>query len=647
MMWNSALFANKLAGGQPAEFCRKWSPDSSLGCVSSLGGPRGTRVPRPPKSRASMKGAAMSPITDLAQGELEAQISKWNRAVNAGNGALQARMTLKALLLEKERRHVVAFTDEQLAAAIARYQSKVKAGHKGAAMVLERLRGEHVRRTAAPVSREPRIHGPPPQGTARPRNWRLVALFAATGASALIVSVIAGRWYASWRDDSDFAIATKAADPSWQEFEGLIACYERYSTKHPGGAHVREAEDHAAFFRAACAARDAEADSDAAIASYERYLEQCPLGLHAEQARDHVDFLRSALGAQAARDDAVAALAAYEPYVASHPQGAHSAEAQDHVAFLKAALLAGNAGDASRGAIEAYEQYLQPHPQGVHASEARDHVAFLRARQEARVAADDTGAALAAYRRYIALNPTGRHAAEARDHAAFLEAARAGSHARNDTPKAIDAYKEYLAARPDGQHASEARDRIDELTAIKPLGFFVAKEVPGPASFSWNGSSLEQHHPPLRLKDKQRRFLVVVISVRSDQFVPSEAQYRQFKTQDGERDRPKKEPYPPRDHVRFHDPRRFSVILGDGRAYQGEVFGEYSPGLLGSSTEGFIEGTQRRVYYQLPPHADKRETIAIGVVLAAQDCEAPFRVVLDDRPPLDVPAKQMAIPRAR
>ena len=104
----------------------------------------------------------MSQIADLAPEELQAQVRSCTRAIGAGDTVPAVHATLKTLLLEKERRHVIAFTDEQLAAAIARYQSKVEAGDRGAAMVLYRLQGGFINGTQRRV-----FYQSPPNGEKR------------------------------------------------------------------------------------------------------------------------------------------------------------------------------------------------------------------------------------------------------------------------------------------------------------------------------------------------------------------------------------------------------------------------------------------------------------------------------------------------
>jgi hypothetical protein len=93
-------------------------------------------------------------VSELTTQQLEAQIQRFAKAVKIGKGSAQARKTLMAFLLEKERRHISAFTDEQLKSAIDRYNRKVAAGDRGAAKVLDRLQREHARRQqAAEMSR--------------------------------------------------------------------------------------------------------------------------------------------------------------------------------------------------------------------------------------------------------------------------------------------------------------------------------------------------------------------------------------------------------------------------------------------------------------------------------------------------------------
>jgi hypothetical protein len=94
----------------------------------------------------------MLQVAELTPEQLEARIRKWTRVFKTGTGDPEVRTKLKALLLEKEKRHVVAFTDEQLAATIAQYREKVRAGGRGADEILERLIQEDTRRKAPSAS---------------------------------------------------------------------------------------------------------------------------------------------------------------------------------------------------------------------------------------------------------------------------------------------------------------------------------------------------------------------------------------------------------------------------------------------------------------------------------------------------------------
>ena len=90
----------------------------------------------------------MLQIAELTPKQLEMAIGKWHRVVKAGNGAPRAWLALKALLFERERRHIAAFTDEQLSAAIGRYYKGAVTGDRGAKRILGRLTKEQLRRRA-------------------------------------------------------------------------------------------------------------------------------------------------------------------------------------------------------------------------------------------------------------------------------------------------------------------------------------------------------------------------------------------------------------------------------------------------------------------------------------------------------------------
>lgn len=156
-----------------------------------------------------MKASTITRISELAPEQLEVRIREWGQAFKARNQDPQVRAALKAHLVEKERRQIVAFADEQLAAAIVTYQEKVRAGSRGGGEVLERLMKEEARRrnianplgTSAPTARDgavsadqlrrrvPTNSGPRPRGTTN----EAAACSRTAGRSAMVVCDVVPR----------------------------------------------------------------------------------------------------------------------------------------------------------------------------------------------------------------------------------------------------------------------------------------------------------------------------------------------------------------------------------------------------------------------------------------------------------------------
>jgi len=112
---------------------------------------------------AGHEPSAACPICELTDEQLAAQIAEHTRRMRSMNGDQQARPTLKAFLLEKERRQIAVLTDAQLSAAIERYQSKASSGDEKATGVLDRLiaeraRREHSAEASIEGGQEPRQH---------------------------------------------------------------------------------------------------------------------------------------------------------------------------------------------------------------------------------------------------------------------------------------------------------------------------------------------------------------------------------------------------------------------------------------------------------------------------------------------------------
>jgi len=616
----------------------------------------------------------MQRISELAPEVLDAEINKWTETFKSGCDP-EARSTLKTLLLEKERRKLVAFTPTQLVAAIRSYETKVKEGHPGTADVLKRLVRERNRReqsvanrtdngdarrpqskngasggTEARVASTPRPHAQPQgsSGAGRPTSWkRITRRTTIVVIPTLIIIYALGSWYTSWHDESDFAAAMDTARQADRDVGDIIEYFEWYLRSHVSGAHVSEAADHQAYFQALHSAREAGSDLEQALAGYERYIERDESGRHVDEARDHIAFLSSAIVEREAKHDTKRALQAYQSYLASYPQGQHAEEASDHVDFFSAEGRADNSDGDPSEAIDAYEHYLAVHRQGKHVAEATEHLAFLRAVEEVRQAGEDPAVGIASFRRYLASYPKAYHLGEARDRADFYEA---GSKALSETEPAADAvaaYEQYLAAHPDGHFADEARRRIERLAAVKALGFFIAEELPGPGNFVFDGRSASRQQKPFVLANKQKRYLVIVASIRSAQFIPTETKYQELKTKDADSSKTNRQPYPPRDHIRFYDAKQFWLILADGRTYQSEMFGDYSRGFFGCTTESFISGAQIKAFYKSAPNPNEFETLAIVFVLDAEDCEPPFKLGLNDRQAVVVPSERLPAPRGR
>lgn len=142
---------------------------------------RPTRADPAGTPAAGQEPSAVCPICELTDEQLAAQIAEHTRRMKSMTGDQQARASLKAFLLEKERRQITALSDAQLSAGIERYQSKASSGDEKATGVLDRLIGERARRehsaeARAEDGREPEQHQQPEGEDRAPTDpfvWRI------------------------------------------------------------------------------------------------------------------------------------------------------------------------------------------------------------------------------------------------------------------------------------------------------------------------------------------------------------------------------------------------------------------------------------------------------------------------------------------
>jgi hypothetical protein len=211
--------------------------------------------------------------------------------------------------------------------------------------------------------------------------------------------------------------------------------------------------------------------------------------------------------------------------------------------------------------------------------------------------------------------------------------------------KQTDGERPVMLIRQDGnEHAVELKKtespEISQTGTFKPLGFAIAKSVPtyrlSTVHASWTGS---QRYALQETKDPNEQFFIVVISARSDCFIPSETQYLALKK---EREA-MKESIVSHERIRIYDPKRFQLILPNGQKLQGEMISEWASGSL---CNGFSLNN-RKEFSKTVPLSDEIETIAVAWTLGINSCNLPVKVSIDDMMPITVPDQKFNAPQGR
>jgi hypothetical protein len=170
---------------------------------------------------------------------------------------------------------------------------------------------------------------------------------------------------------------------------------------------------------------------------------------------------------------------------------------------------------------------------------------------------------------------------------------------------------------------------------IKPTGYLVASELSG------GGNTL-------RPKADGMTFVVVCVDVPVELLMPTEAEYQTIrareqeqKKNDAEAKDKDKEPLA-RDRYRILDPRRFTVVLADGRGERAEAIAYWE----WASLMGFHDGTLTMSITKAKPTDKEEREIRIAVAIVVKEAEAkpPFRLQLDREVAQRVPNTELKLP---
>ena len=141
----------------------------------------------------------------------------------------------------------------------------------------------------------------------------------------------------------------------------------------------------------------------------------------------------------------------------------------------------------------------------------------------------------------------------------------------------------------------------------------------------------------MKTEDKDKIFLVVTVSIPTDELITTEAEYRTMKhEQDSSKIEAgeKKISLPAKEYCRIYSPQRFTVILADGRGYHGQLIARKN-----STGMGFSSSC---TYWQSfassqSPEVPKNETVDVAFVVDEKDSRPPFQIQLDRNTTVTVP----------
>lgn len=169
--------------------------------------------------------------------------------------------------------------------------------------------------------------------------------------------------------------------------------------------------------------------------------------------------------------------------------------------------------------------------------------------------------------------------------------------------------------------AADAGRKPDQELAAKPTGFYT-----------------EALSPTSERSTKGRQNLVVVVSVSSELFIPSNEEYIELQDE-----YPDLFTYYRRSQVRVFDSGRFKLILKDGWGFRPDRL------ILRAQQGGgdVVVNSARRCVVHYGEEPPPTTQVRLAWLLDAKDWTLPFKFQLDDFEPVSVPGKQVSVPASR
>lgn len=126
----------------------------------------------------------------------------------------------------------------------------------------------------------------------------------------------------------------------------------------------------------------------------------------------------------------------------------------------------------------------------------------------------------------------------------------------------------------------------------------------------------------------------IAVSLPARCFFPTDDQYKKMLQEAEENSRPRS----PR-HVKVYDPKRFSLILADGKKLPpvGFYFKSKPQSML-------VQGCMSHYSGESPFAPDEEERLAVCFELSRDHLKKPMQIQMDQRPPVPVPNKEVEIP---
>lgn len=167
------------------------------------------------------------------------------------------------------------------------------------------------------------------------------------------------------------------------------------------------------------------------------------------------------------------------------------------------------------------------------------------------------------------------------------------------------------------------------MPKMKSLGYFVNSVVPV--------SEAEGKIPLLRA-GADKRWVVVVVSIPHRFLIPSEEKYASIKEK---AEKNSKRGLPPREQIAIHDPHAVRLFTPENKGVEGVLYSHFP--IRAAAGEGFHDDSFT-IQHFVPIPPSQRDCFVVGFELDEADSHGPFRVVIGDEPPVEVPEVEFIAP---